>query len=254
MTEHDSRIHREFLKSGAWERFDELQTDQRKRLPRPPLQQPFPEAAPRVALVPPAELTVGTLPLIEVLRRRESHRQYAETPLTLEELSFLLWATQGVRGLFREGLATFRTVPSAGARHPFETYLVVNRVEGVKPGLYRYLSLEHELGFLREDPELPSRAAEACNGQPFVARSAVTFFWTAIPYRTEWRYGLLSPKLIALDAGHVCQNLYLAAEAIGAGACAVASYDQRLADALLGVDGEEEFVIYAAPVGKVAGP
>lgn len=252
MTQYDDRIHREFLKADAWERFAYLQTDQQKRLPRPPLQQPFPATAPRVALVSPADLQVGTLPLIEVLRRRQSRRQYTAEALTLEELSFLLWATQGVRGIFRDGVAAFRTVPSAGARQPFETYLVINRVEGVQPGLYRYLSLEHELGFLREDADLPVRAAEACNGQTFVAHSAVTFFWTAIPYRTEWRYSIAAPKLIALDAGHVCQNLYLAAEAIGAGTCAIAAYNQRLADALLGVDGEDEFVIYVAPVGKVA--
>lgn len=252
MTEHDDRIHREFLRADAWERFAHLQTDQQKRLPRPPLQQPFPIDAPRIALVSPADLTVGTLPLLEALRRRESRRKYTEAPLTLEELSFLLWATQGVRGIFRDGVAAFRTVPSAGARQPFETYLVINRVEGVTPGLYRYLSMEHELGFIREDAELPVRAAEACNGQVFVAQSAVAFFWTAIPYRTEWRYSVASPKLVALDAGHVCQNLYLAAEAIGAGTCAIAAYNQRLADALIGVDGEDEFVIYVAPVGKVA--
>lgn len=252
MTEHDKRIHREFLKAEGWVHFGELRTDQQQRLPRPPLQQPFPETAPRLPLISPAELTVGTLPLLEAMRRRESRRKYTEAFLTLEELSFLLWATQGVRGIFRDGVAAFRTVPSAGARQPFETYLVINRVEGVQPGLYRYLSLEHELGFVREEPDLAARAAEACNGQTFVAQSAVTFVWVAIPYRTEWRYSIMSPKLVALDAGHVCQNLYLAAEAIGAGTCAIAAYNQQLADALVGVDGEDEFVIYFAPVGKVA--
>lgn len=252
MTEQDQSIHREFLKADGWERFGELRTDQQQRLPRPPLQQPFPEEAPRFPLVPSGELKVGTVPLLEAMRRRESRRKYTDASLTLEELSFLLWATQGVRGIFREGVAAYRTVPSAGARQPFETYLVINRVEGLKPGLYRYLSLEHELGLVREEPELAARAAEACNGQTFVAQSAVTFIWAAIPYRTEWRYSIVSPKLIALDAGHVCQNLYLAAEAIGAGTCAIAAYNQRLADALLGLDGEDEFVIYFAPVGKVA--
>ncbi len=252
MTEHDRVIHREFLKADGWEHFGDLRTDQQQRLPRPPLQQPFPEGAPRLPLIPPDELTIGTLPLIEAMRQRESRRKYTDAHLTLEELSFLLWATQGVRGIFREGVAAYRTVPSAGARQPFETYLVINRVEGVTPGLYRYLSMEHELGLVREETDLASRAAEACNGQTFVAHSAVTFFWVAIPYRTEWRYSIVSPKLVALDAGHVCQNLYLAAEAIGAGTCAIAAYNQRLADALLGLDGEDQFVIYVAPLGKVA--
>ena len=78
-----------------------------------------------------------------------------------------------------------------------------------------------------------------------------TLFWTAVPYRTEWRYTVASPKLIALDAGHSCQNLYLACEAIGFGTCEIGAYDQEKCDAFLGVDGEDELTVYAAPVGKV---
>ena len=87
--------------------------------------------------------------------------------------------------------------------------------------------------------------------QAFVGRAPATFFWACLPYRTEWRYAEASHKVIALDAGHICQNLYLAAGAIGCGTCAVAAYDQPRADALLGLDGTDEFVIYLAPVGKV---
>jgi len=79
----------------------------------------------------------------------------------------------------------------------------------------------------------------------------VVFIWTAVPYRTEWRYGPVSPKLVALDAGHACQNLYLAVEAIGAGTCAIGAYDQELSDAMCGVDGRDEFVVYMAPVGRL---
>jgi SagB-type dehydrogenase family enzyme len=128
----------------------------------------------------------------------------------------------------------------------------VHRVAGLAVGLYRYLSLEHKLLLLERDAELPTRAAAACHEQGFVATAAVTFMWTAIPYRTEWRYALMTPKLVMLDAGHVCENLYLAAESIGAGACAIAAYNQAAVDALLGVDGEDEFAIYVAPVGKVS--
>ena len=81
--------------------------------------------------------------------------------------------------------------------------------------------------------------------------SAVVFIWTAIPYRTEWRYTILSPKIIAQDSGHLCQNLYLACEAIGAGTCAIGAYDQGKMDPILGVDGSEELAIYVATVGKV---
>ena len=91
---------------------------------------------------------------------------------------------------------------------------------------------------------------DASFGQDYPAQSAVTFVWAAVPYRMEWRYGLAAAKVIALDAGHVCQNLYLACEAIGAGTCAVAAYDQGAVDRLLRVDGKEEFAIYLAAVGK----
>jgi SagB-type dehydrogenase family enzyme len=89
--------------------------------------------------------------------------------------------------------------------------------------------------------------------QPFVGNSAVCFIWSSIPYRMEWRYGLGSERVILMDVGHVCQNLYLAAESIGCGTCGVAAYEQDELDQFLGLDGKDEFVIYLAPVGKVEG-
>ena len=144
-----------------------------------------------------------------------------------------------------------RTVPSAGNRHALETYLAVSHVTGLEPGVYRYLPLEHQLLPLFSEEQMPQKLTEATLGQDFVGNSAVVFIWTTIPYRMEWRYGLAAHKVIALDAGHVCQNLYLACAAIGAGTCAVAAYHQQLMDKLVRVDGEEEFVIYLAPVGKI---
>jgi SagB-type dehydrogenase family enzyme len=146
--------------------------------------------------------------------------------------------------------SALRSVPSAGARHSFETYLVINRVETLPAGLYRYLPFDEKLAQLAIDDNIGRKAADACFGQNFIASSAITFFWTAIPARMEWRYDLAAHKVIAIDAGHVCQNLYLACQSIDAGTCAVAAYDQSACDQLLGVDGEEEFTIYLAPVGK----
>jgi SagB-type dehydrogenase family enzyme len=159
-----------------------------------------------------------------------------------------------VQRVVGEGRATLRTVPSGGARHPFETYLMVfpNRVEGLDYGLYRYLPLQHALILHDSSAGVGEQVISACRpGQRWVANSAVIFVWTAIPYRTEWRYAPLSPKLIAQDSGHLCQNLYLASEAIGAGTCAIGAYNQALMDAALGVDGQDEFTIYIAPVGRI---
>jgi SagB-type dehydrogenase family enzyme len=168
-------------------------------------------------------------------------------------LSFLLWAMQGVHGFIRDGTATTRTVPSGGARHPFEIYLFINRVVGLQTGLYRYLALEHRLLFLYSEPNLADKVYKACY-QEFVKNSAVVFILSVVPYRTEWRYSFLAHKVIAQEAGHICQNLYLACESIGAGACALGTYDQVEIDVLLGVDGEEEFAIYVAATGKVPKP
>ncbi len=244
-------VRRDLIKADVWEKMRGEATDQQSGKPRPPLQQPYPDDAPLIDLPAPHARSLPPVSLFAALRGRKSRRKYSADPLSVEELAFLLWATQGVRRVMRGNQAVFRTVPSAGARHPFETYLVINRVGSVEPGLYRYLSLDHKLYLLYNAPDLAQRAAEACHHQRFVAQSAVTFIWSAIPYRTEWRYSRAAPKLILLDAGHVCQNLYLACEAIGAGACAIAAYNQKRLDALLRVDGEEEFAVYVAPVGKL---
>jgi SagB-type dehydrogenase family enzyme len=122
-------------------------------------------------------------------------------------------------------------------------------VNGLQPGLYRYLPLENKLYFIFSDDNLAERVHEATY-ESYVKGSAVTFIWTVIPYRTEWRYSILSPKIIAQDSGHMCQNLYLACEAIGAGTCAIGAYDQEKMDHAIRVDGKEEFAVYVAPVGK----
>jgi len=219
-------------------------------MPAPPPEKPYPKNAELVDLVQPDKITVGATPLIDVIGKRRSRRRFTEAPLTLEELSFLLWSTQGVQETDPNGVKILKTVPSAGARHSFETYLVVNRVNGVKPGLYRYLSLKHKLHFISGGRGLNENIAVACNNQRFIKDASVIFVWTTIPYRTEWRYHLIAPKLIAIDAGHMCQNLYLAAESIKAGTCAIGAYNQDMVDHLLGVDGVNELAIYVAPVGK----
>jgi len=228
------------------------ESDQSKGAPPPPMEKPFPEDGTLYDLVDPEDMSLGRIPLIEAVNRRRSHRKYSGDALTLEELSFLLWVTQGVRSVDRDSGYTKRTVPSGGSRHPFETYLVVNRVRDVRDGVYRYLPIEHKLLLVAEgDPGLPDRLVAACDGQSFIGRAAVVFVWAAIPYRTEWSFGVLAYKDIVTDAGHICQNLYLACEAIGAGTCAVNGYNQAAMDTLLGIDGEDEFTVYLAPVGKV---
>lgn len=173
--------------------------------------------------------------------------------MNLEELSYLLWATQGITETNKAGL-TLRTVPCSGATHSFETYLFIMNVDGIQKGIYRYLPVEHKLLFMFELDEIDNKIDEITLDQPFVPnfakKAAVLFAWSTTPYRSEWKFDITAHKKILIDVGHVCQNLYLASESIKAGACAIGIYDQKMIDTLLGLDGDEEFIIYLAAVGK----
>ncbi|MBF8278261.1 MAG: nitroreductase family protein [Candidatus Brocadiaceae bacterium] len=243
--------YRYFLKDSIRKEIDFSATDQNKGVDAPPIEKPYPADAVRIDLVKPETWkSIAGVNLVAAIGNRQSRRTYKKTPLTQEELSFLLWATQGVREEVVGGHA-YRTVPSAGCRHAFETYLAVLHVEGLNAGIYRYLPLSHQLLFEFSEDRLAGKMVNAVFRQPYPGNAAVTFIWTTIPYRMEWRYGLAAHKVIAIDVGHVCQNLYLACEAIGAGTCAIAAYDQEAVDRLLRIDGRDEFAIYLSPVGKV---
>ena len=145
---------------------------------------------------------------------------------------------------------TLRNVPSAGGRHALETYLLINRVKGIQPGLYRYLAFSHSLTAIDTTSGISDTVMSACLGQAFVRSSAVSFIWSAVIYRMAWRYSERAYRLVHLDAGHACQNLYLAAEQIGCGTCAIGAFDDQQLAEVLGIDGEEEFVLYCAAVGR----
>jgi SagB-type dehydrogenase family enzyme len=220
--------------------------------PQPPLELPIPAGAKIIPLPKPQDMNLPPQDLLALIEKRRTIRQYKEEPLALEELSFLLWASQGVERVSRRPV-TMRTVPSAGARHAFETYLLVNRVNGLQPGFYRFAAIDHALVEVSLDPEWNPRLTHACLDQNQVATSAVTFFWVAVLERMYWRYNERSYRYLHLDAGHVCQNLYFAAEALNCGVCAIAAFDDELLNNALGVDGETQFAIYAASLGKRGG-
>lgn len=240
-------IGSEFMEKTKYHYLD--RSDQMKGLQQPPLELEYDRTKTSVDLPDPKEIKVSSISLREAIENRRSTRKYSQRTLTVEELSYLLWCTQGVKEVI-PGSATFRTVPSAGARHAFETYLLVNNVEDLQRGIYRFLALEHKLLQINTAPNIADEITEACFGQVFVKRSAVTFIWTAVPYRMKWRYGERGYRYMHLDAGHVCQNLYLSAESIACGVCAIAAFSDDDMNRLLKVDGENQFVIYLATVGK----
>lgn len=240
-------IGHEFMVQTRYENME--QKDPESIVAQPSLETAYDEKNNIIDLPMPEEIPPITIDFMALVELRTSVRDYQNVPISLLELSYLLWCTQGVKQILGNH-ATLRTVPSAGARHAFETYLLIHNVEGIKPGLYRFLALEHKLIEVNLAEHISAEITKACLGQKFIAKSAVTFLWAAQANRMKWRYGERGYRYLHLDAGHVCQNLYLSAQVVGCGVCAVAAFDDEQLNAVIGLDGEEQFIIYVAALGK----
>jgi SagB-type dehydrogenase family enzyme len=189
----------------------------------------------------------GGMPVWEAVGRRRSLRDFRRAPVSAADLSQLLWASQGVTKVMGEH--ALRSAPSAGALYPIETYLSVQMVEGIEPGIYHYGVREHELELLRPG-DFRVEVAEAALDQGFLAEAAVVFAWTAVFARSKWKYKERAYRYVYLDAGHIAQNVALAAVAVGLGSCHIAAlYDDEV-NAILGVDGKEESIIYMTALGR----
>lgn len=187
--------------------------------------------------------------LWRALRARHSGRAYGGAPLTLSELGALVWAAGGISRV--SGGFPYRTAPSAGGLYPIETYLVAHRVEGLEPGAYHYAVLERALERLRAG-DLRMPVARAALDQSIAADAAAVFVWTSIWGRSTWKYGQRAYRYVPLDAGHIAENVALAAVGLGLGACQIAAFYDPEANALLGLDGTDESVIYMTVVGRPA--
>lgn len=225
-------------------------TDKEKGLPLPQPEMPAEGGAQLIQLPEPDLLADQNVNFLELVEVRTTVRRYSAQPLTLKELSYLLWCTQGVKMVSPHGV-TMRNVPSAGARHAFETYLFLQNVEGLDAGLYRFLALEHALVPVDLTPEIAPTIIEAFYARPMIEKCAALFIWTAVAQRMTYAYGPRAYRYLHLDAGHVCQNLYLAAHTVQCGTCAIGHYDDEKTNAALGLDGTAQFAIYAATVGKL---
>ncbi len=239
-----------YVADDAYE--ESFESDQQLKKPQPPLC--------KAAVTPeeehiPLTKDFSTLSmnndLVSLIRDRRSARVYTQEDMALDQLSFLLWATQGVKSIRGKKYATLRTVPCGGARHEFETYLLVRQVSGLQPGAYHYLPMEHALEFLGEVENLPNVMGEALSGQTWAGKANVVFCWSMVAYRAEWRYGIYAHRVALIDAGHLGQNLYLACTGLGLGTCGVAAFEHEQLCALFGLDGEEEYPVYTAPVGTI---
>ena len=223
-------------------------SDQQKRLPQPPLVK---EPMSDVQISLPVDFeNLKQRDLLEVIRNRKSNRVYTQENISLLQLSYLLWATQGIRAIRGKSYATLRTVPSGGARHGFETYLCVNYVEGLQPGKYHYLPMGHKLEYLGPLSEGENIKDSLC-GQLWGEKASVVFYWSFVPYRCEWRYSNNAYRPALIDMGHVGENLYLACSNLQLGTCGIAAFDIEVCNKMFKLDGVDEFMLYTQPVGTI---
>lgn len=210
---------------------------------RPKTYKTYPDS-PKIELDKPE--VAGGMPLWEAIRTRQSIRNYQNIPMEKHHLSQLLWATQGIS---REAMGfEFRTAPSAGALYPVETYLVLNNVEGIEPGIYHYDVKNHRLDQLKKG-ELRMEIARAALDQDMAYSANAVFVWTAMFARSKWKYKQRAYRYVYLDAGHIAENLALAAVALGLGTCQIgALYDEEV-NTLIDIDGDDESILYMSTVG-----
>ncbi len=233
----------DFLKTTKYERGN-LPGHRLDFSTKPPTYKTYPLAE-RVNL-PPPDVSEGP-GLWDVLRSRRSVRAYTQDFLSIENLSQLLWATQGLTA--RMGEYGLRTAPSAGALYPIETYLSINRTETLQSGLYHYDVESHALEILKEG-DFSSEVKAGALDQQIAERASVVFIWSAVFQRSKWKYLQRAYRYVFLDAAHIAQNLALAAEGLGLSSCQIgALYDDEL-NRLLGLKPDEESVIYLSSIGK----
>lgn len=194
----------------------------------------------------PDPVLVGGRPLWETLAARRTYREFEGAPVDLAAVSQLLWASQGITGRFYD--FELRSAPSAGALYPVETYVVFNAVEGQERGLYHYRVREHALELL-EPGDLRERLTQAGMMQPVLNDCAVAFLWTAMIRRSRWKYRQRAWRYVYLDAGHIAENLALAAEALDFGCCLVGAFFDDAVNEMLGVNEEDETILYLSAVG-----
>ncbi|MCL2575806.1 MAG: SagB/ThcOx family dehydrogenase [Defluviitaleaceae bacterium] len=191
-----------------------------------------------------------------LIEKRRSVRVFDEdAKMSQAQLAFLLYSTFGITSYASNNVATLRKAPSGGARHAFELYVVVRNIDGLEAGVYHYLPVENvgekvvTIEFLGAIEDYEQTLANMLAEQNWVKTAQCVLFVTSVPYKAEWRYGELAHRVILIDLGHLGQNAVLSTAAIGAGACPIAAFDQKLCDRVLKVDGENEFTVYSIVIG-----
>jgi SagB-type dehydrogenase family enzyme len=184
-------------------------------------------------------------PLLQLLKQRRSVRDYHNAPLSLEEVGQLLWAAQGIT--HQEGL---RSAPSAGALYPLEIFVVAGQIEGMAPGIYRYMPTEHQL-LAHAEGDRREKLAQAAYKQNWLSDAAIIVVFAAVYERTTRKYGKRGIRYVHIEAGHASENLFLMAESLELGSVIVGAFDDDEIKTVLRLAGDSQPLILM-PVGRKA--
>jgi len=199
----------------------------------------------------PSPKTDGNISVERALANRRSHRSFQDRALTAEQLSQILWAAYGITSpmqgqALRGGL---RTTPSAGASYPLEIYAIIGNVEGIEQGVYRYIADGHKIVRVI-DRDVRTELTEAALGQRMVRDAPVSIFYSVIFSRITGRYGDRGRMYAFMEVGHSAQNIYLQAEALGLGTCAIGAFIDNRVRQVLQLPANEE-PLYLLPIGHI---
>jgi SagB-type dehydrogenase family enzyme len=220
------------------------------RVPEPPHELPVREGQTVIKLPSPKKFKVPDMPVRTAIESWEPVGYFSRSSVTLKELSYMLWCTQGFKKVVADTIE-LRNVPSSGSRYPLETFFVASDVEGLEIGLYRYLPRSHSIVAERIDSGLILEMSTASMNFKVVTRAAVTFLWVGIPYRAVWAMGNRGYRGILIEAGHVCQNLILASANIGLEVFPIDLFHDDMMSTLANLDPETQWPVYLAAVGNV---
>ena len=220
------------------------------RVPEPPQELPVRDGQQVIRLPNPKRFKVKDILIREAIERWEPIGHFTRSTISLKELSYLLWCTQGFKKTVAETMQ-LRNVPSSGLRYPLETYFVASDVEGLETGLYRYLPKSNSIVAERIDSGLILEMSTASMNFKVMTRAAVTFIWVAIPYRSTWALGNRGYRSVLIEAGHTCQNLILAAAGLGYDVFPTDMFHDDLVAKLANLDPETQWPLYLAAVGTV---
>lgn len=199
-----------------------------------------------IYLPPPSQQ--GVMSLEEAIARRRSVRDFTPESISQSQLSQILWAAQGITGTsFR-----LRSVPSAGATYPLETFVICgkNGIEDIDEGIYRYNIDNHSLTLhYKEDVRL--ELAGAALGQEYICQAPVDIVICALYERTTSGYGSRGERYVHMEVGHSGQNIYLQATALGLATVAIGAFHGEEVRQILRLDKQNK-PLYIMPLGRPA--